>query len=139
MAQDKRQIGRALVQRIWGKAMTEELEKRWEELHPDLGRYILEFVAGEIWSRPGLDLKTRSLCTLAAVTAMGRLDQVRLHTRGALGNGATRQEIKEVLLHLCVYAGFPAGWAALTAANEVFAELDAKQGPSNPARRRSRR
>ncbi len=135
MPKDKREAGRALVKRIWGPKVAAELEKGWEELHPDLARFILEFVSAEVWSRPTLDLKTRSLCTLAAVTALGRLDQVRLHTRGALGNGATPEEIKEVLLHLCVYAGFPAGWAALRAAHEVLTELEAEgQRPRKKAK-----
>lgn len=135
MPRDKREIGRAVVRRIWGDKMAGELEKGWEELHPELARFILEFVSAEVWSRPTIDLKTRSLCTLAAVAALGRIEQVRLHTRGALGNGATPEEIKEVLLHLCVYAGFPAGWAALRAAHEVFVELEAeRQRPRKKAK-----
>jgi 4-carboxymuconolactone decarboxylase len=77
----------------------------------------------EVWLSPGLDLKTRSLCTVAALTALGR-PQVRNHISGALANGATRQEIAEVITHLAFYAGWPAVGLAVVAAREIFADMD---------------
>jgi 4-carboxymuconolactone decarboxylase len=100
----------------------EEVAARWKELHPDLAQLIVGFVAGEIWARPNLDLKSRSLCTIAAMTALGRPSALELNVRMALNNGATREEICEVILHMAAYAGFPAAWEGLIAANKVFAE-----------------
>ena len=92
------------------------------DIAPDFGRFVQEFVRDEVWSRPGLDRKTRSLCTVAALTALGKELQLRAHIGLALQNGATREEIVEVLLHMSVYAGFPAAWNGLIAAKQVFSE-----------------
>ena len=92
----------------------------------DTATIAFESAFGAVWSRPGLDRKTRSLITLAALTAMVRPNQLRIHVRGALANGATREEIREVLLHTVVYAGVPAGVEAFTAAAEVFNDIDSK-------------
>ena len=98
-------------------------------LSPDYETWVTRFALGTIWDRPGLDLKTRSLCTVAALTVLGRQSHLRTHIRGALGNGATREEIVEVLLHMTVYGGFPDAWDGLAAAREVFAALDAGKIP----------
>ncbi len=115
--------GFELLQKMTG-GRAEEVEARWKELHPDLARLILGFVAGEIWARPHLDLKTRSLITVAAMTALGRPNALELNVRMALNNGATREEICEVILHIAAYAGFPAAWEGMVVANRVFAERD---------------
>ncbi len=104
-----------------------EAEAVWSALHPDLANLIVGFVGGTVWSRPGLDLRTRSLVTIAATTALGRRNALELNVRLALGNGATREEIIEVLLHMAVYAGFPASWEALETARAVF---DSQTGES---------
>lgn len=84
-----------------------------------------EYCWGAIWTRPGLERKTRSLLNLAMLTALGKPAELRLHVRGALTNGVTRDEIKEVLLQACVYCGIPAGLEAFKTASEVFKEVDA--------------
>ena len=94
-------------------AQTNDFNRPFEEV-------VTRYCFGDTWSRPGLDRKTRSLITLAALTAMVRPNQLRIHVRGALANGATREEIREVLLHTVVYAGVPAGVEAFTAAAEVL-------------------
>lgn len=78
---------------------------------------------GTVWQRPGLDMKTRSLVTVAMLTALGRQNELKGHVRGALNNGATLQEIQEVLLHATVYCGFPAAVEAFRSAGEVVATL----------------
>ena len=78
---------------------------------------------GDIWSRPGLDRKTRSMLNLAMISALNRPHELRAHVRGALTNGVTKDEIKEVLLQVAVYAGIPAGMDSFRVANEVFKEL----------------
>jgi len=75
------------------------------------------------WQRPGLDLRTRSLVTVSMLVALGRTQELRTHVRGALNNGATVEELQEVLLHASVYCGFPAAVDAFRAASEV---VDAK-------------
>jgi len=92
------------------------------DIAPDFGRYVQEFALGEIWARPGLDRKTRSLCTVSALTALGKEIQLRAHIALALVNGATKEEIVEVILHMAVYAGFPAAWNGLISAKQVFGE-----------------
>jgi 4-carboxymuconolactone decarboxylase len=73
-----------------------------------------------VWNRPGLDRRTRSLLNLAMLTALGKPAELKLHVRGALTNGVTVEEIKEVLLHASVYCGIPAGLEAFRAADEVL-------------------
>ncbi len=79
---------------------------------------------GMIWTRPGLPRPTRSMLNIAMLAALGKPHELRLHVRAALGNGVTRDEIKEVLLQVCGYCGIPAGFEAFRVAREVFAEID---------------
>jgi len=92
------------------------------DIAPDFGKYVKQFARDQVWARPGLDRKTRSLCTVAALTALGKDLQLRAHISLALSNGATKEEIVEVILHMAVYAGFPAAWNGLIAAKDVFTE-----------------
>jgi 4-carboxymuconolactone decarboxylase len=78
---------------------------------------------GSVWSRPGLDRRTRSALTIALLTALGQLEELRLHVRAALRNGLTAEEIGEVLIHTAVYAGVPAANAAFKVAQDVLSEL----------------
>lgn len=89
-------------------------------------KLVTEYCWGEVWTRPGLDRKHRSMLNLAMLTALNRPNELRLHVRGALTNGVSRDEIKEILLQACIYAGIPAGLDAFKVANEVFQELDSK-------------
>jgi len=83
-----------------------------------------EYAWGEIWTRPGLSRKTRSMLNLAMLTALNRPAELRLHLRGALTNGVTRDEIKEILLQTGIYCGIPACLDAFKTASEVFREID---------------
>jgi 4-carboxymuconolactone decarboxylase len=78
---------------------------------------------GYAWGRPGLDKKTRSMLNLAMLTALGKTPEIKLHVRGAINNGVSVDDIKEVLLHATVYCGIPAGLDAFKAANEVLKEM----------------
>jgi len=84
-----------------------------------------EWCWGYGWDRPGLDRKTRSLLNLAMLTALNRAPEIKLHVKGALNNGVSVDEIKEVLLHATIYCGIPAGLDAFKAANEVLVEAGA--------------
>ena len=86
-------------------------------------RITTEWCWGYAWTRPGLDKKTRSLVNLAMLTALNRAPEIKLHVRGAITNGVTVDEIKEVLLHATIYCGIPAGLDAFKAANEVLKEM----------------
>lgn len=89
---------------------------------PELGRYIIEFGFGDIYSRPGLTLPQRELATIAALTAMGTAQpQLKVHIAAALNVGLSRTEIVETMLQMSLYAGFPAALNGVFAAQEVFA------------------
>lgn len=95
-------------------------------------RITTEMCWGYAWTRPGLDRKTRSMLNLAMLTALNRPAEIKLHVKGALTNGVTVQEIKEILLHATVYCGIPAGLDAFKAAHEVLAAEGALDGPKEP-------
>lgn len=92
------------------------------DIAPDFATYLIEFPFGDIYSRPGLDLKSRQIATVAALTAVGTAPaQLRVHIHGALNVGCTQTEVTEVIMQMAVYAGFPAALNGLAAAKEVFA------------------
>jgi 4-carboxymuconolactone decarboxylase len=121
---ERRQRGAALLQQMLGPEQAAWARQLWQGISPELDDYIVEFVAGEIWSRPQLDLRSRSLVTVGVLAALGRPLALELNIRIALNNGLSRQELIEAFLQLAVYAGFPAAWEALAVAHKVFRELD---------------
>lgn len=99
-----------------------------QDIAPDLGRFVVEFPYGDIYDRPGLDLKSREIATVAALTALGDTKpELKDHIKGALNVGCNRQEIIEVIIQMAVYAGFPRAINGVTIAKEVFEELDGKK------------
>lgn len=96
-----------------------------EAFSPEMGRFILEFPFSEIYTRPGLDLRSRQIATMASLITLGHgMPELKSHIRGSLNIGITRQEIIELILQMTVYAGFPAAITALRAARETFEQLD---------------
>ena len=95
-----------------------------DEFTEDLQQFVTEHAWGAVWTRDGLDRKTRSFLNLAMLTALNRPAELKLHVRGALNNGVTRDELKEVFLQAAVYCGAPAGIEAFKVAKQVFAEDD---------------
>lgn len=91
-----------------------------------LQELVTKYCWGEIWARPGLDRKTRSLLNLGMLTALNRPHEFRIHVRGAVRNGVTRGEIQEVLLQAAIYCGVPAAMESFKLARQVFEELDAE-------------
>jgi 4-carboxymuconolactone decarboxylase len=119
---DRHQLGLEKLSVIAGANRTPPLED-WKDVAPDMQRYIVDFIAGDILSRPGLDSKTRQLVTVASLASLSTAPQeLKMHMAGALNLGWTREEISEVLLQIAVFAGFPASLNALTIAKEVYAE-----------------
>ena len=113
--------GQNMLQQVDGKggdAVVESLK----EIAPDFARYLIEFPFGDIYSRPELDLRSREIATVAALTALGNAaPQLKVHIAAALHVGLTQEEITEVMMQMAVYAGFPAALNGLFAAKEVFA------------------
>ena len=101
----------------------EKVVEALKEISPDFADLLIEFPFGDVYSRPGLDLKSREIAAVAALTAMGTATpQLKVHVHAALNVGCTPQEIIEVMIQMAVYAGFPSALNGLLAAKEVFDE-----------------
>ncbi|KQZ34260.1 4-carboxymuconolactone decarboxylase [Duganella sp. Root1480D1] len=114
--------GLAKLREVDGEA-GERVMQSLEDIAPDFARYVIEFPFGDIYSRPGLDLRSREIAVVAALTAMGNATpQLKVHIHAALNVGVSREEIVETIMQMAVYAGFPAALNGLMAAKEVFAQ-----------------
>ena len=119
---DRYQRGWEKLKEIDGAA-GERVVESLKDIAPDFARLLIEFPFGDIYSRPGLDLRSREIAVIAALTALGNAaPQLKVHIHGALNVGCTTQEVVEVIMQMAVYAGFPAALNGLFAAKEVFAE-----------------
>jgi 4-carboxymuconolactone decarboxylase len=94
-----------------------------DDFNRPLQDLVTQYCWGEIWGRPGLDRKTRSLLNLAMLSALNRPHEIKMHVRGALKNGVTKEEIKEVFLQVAIYCGVPAAVDSFRVAREVFKEI----------------
>lgn len=124
-AGDRFERGSAALTEIDGQA-GEQVVASLHDIAPDFARYLVEFAFGDIYSRPGLDLKTRELVTIAMCTALGVAPQLGVHIHGALNVGGTEKEVVEVLIQMAGYAGFPAALNGIAVARTVFAERNAR-------------
>ena len=109
-----------------GRENIEALRQKFQALSPDFERLVMGTIGGEVWNRPGLDLRTRSLCSIAVLAGLGRINALELNIRMALRNGASKEEIVETFFQVAVYAGFAAAWDGLTRADEVFRAIAAE-------------
>ena len=112
-------LGLAMRKQVMGEAFVEKAFSNVNEFTGPLQEFVTRQAWGTVWQRDGLDLKTRSLITLSMLTALGRAQELRGHVRGAINNGATVEEIQEVLLHAAVYCGIPTAVEAFRSAAEV--------------------
>jgi 4-carboxymuconolactone decarboxylase len=120
MSDDRYRRGLEKFREVDGKGGQKAVDDL-EELIPEIGRYLTEYPFGDIYSRPGLELRTRELAAIAALTVMGDCEpQLRVHIHAALNLGCSRQEVIEVILQMSVYAGFPKSINAMYAAKDVF-------------------
>ncbi len=121
--------GMRVRREVLGDEHVDRAASRTTDFTRDFQEHITRVAWGSVWTRPGLDRRTRSAVTLTALTALGREGELELHVRGALRNGLTPDEISEILIHTSVYAGVPAANAAFAIAQRVIdEETDARSG-----------
>ena len=116
--------GMKVRREVLGGEHVDAANVRTTDFTADFQDLITRYAWGEIWSRSGLDLRTRSCITLMALVALGRLEELELHVRAALRNGLSEDEIKEVILHGAIYCGVPAANSAFAVAQRVLTEHD---------------
>jgi len=111
---------------VLGQTHVENSMRTADEFNRPFQEMVTEYCWGAVWGRDGLPRKTRSMLNLAMLGILNRPHELRLHIAGALRNGVTKDEIREVFMQLAIYAGVPAGVDAFRAAREVFADMDSK-------------
>lgn len=119
--------GLAIRRAVVGDAYVDKSLNSADDLTAPLQKLVTEYCWGEVWGRPGLERKTRSFLNLAMLIALNRPNELRLHLRGAINNGVTREELVEVVLQAAIYCGVPASLDAMKATKEVVAEME-KEG-----------
>jgi 4-carboxymuconolactone decarboxylase len=122
MSDDPYEAGMEVRREVLGDAHVDRSVARTTDFTRDFQEHLTRLAWGSVWTRPGLDRRTRSAITLATLTALGREGELELHVRGALRNGLTADEISEILIHTSVYAGLPAANAAFAIAQRVIDE-----------------
>ncbi len=121
MADDRYDTGMAVRREVLGDAHVDAAIGKGDGIDADFQRFITEAAWGSVWSRPGLDRRTRSLVTIAILAALGR-DELDIHLRGSRNTGAATSEIVETLLHVAVYAGVPAAHSAMARAKRILGD-----------------
>jgi 4-carboxymuconolactone decarboxylase len=111
---------------VLGPAHADRTAKNRTPFNADFQSLIARYAWGEVWSRPGLDMKTRSMLTIGMLVAMGRADELKLHIRATRNTGVTQDEVREILMHATIYAGVPAAFSAFQVASAVYAEMEAE-------------
>ncbi|WP_445620217.1 carboxymuconolactone decarboxylase family protein [Kushneria sp. Sum13] len=108
---------------VLGSEYVDASIKNADEFTLELQQLVTQYCWGDIWNRPGLDRKTRSFLNLAMLSALNRPKEIKLHVRGAINNGLSKEEIKEVFLQVAIYCGVPAAIDSFNSAKEVFKEM----------------
>ena len=127
MGRDRFEKGLALRKQVLGAEYVEKSMASADDFSRPMQELSTEYCWGYVWTRPGLELRERSLINLAMISALNRPHELKLHVKAALSNGLSREEIREVLLQVAVYCGVPAGIDSTRIAREAFAEVDAAQ------------
>ncbi|MCO5121849.1 MAG: 4-carboxymuconolactone decarboxylase [Burkholderiaceae bacterium] len=109
---------------VLGPEYVDNAIRNADEFNQDMQELVTQYCWGDVWNRPGLDRRTRSFLNLAMLCALNRPHELKLHIRGAINNGLTKDEIKEVLLQVAIYCGVPAAIDGFRVAKETFKELD---------------
>lgn len=124
MSREKFERGLEIRKAVLGKEYVENSLKNADDFSLPMQELSTEYCWGHVWGREGLTLKQRSMINLAMISALNRPHELKLHVKGALVNGVTRDEIREILLQVAIYCGIPAGIDSFRLAKEAFAELD---------------
>lgn len=115
--------GLAMRRAVLGSEYVDASIKNATDFNIDMQELVTQYCWGDIWNRPGLDRKTRSFLNLAMISALNRPHELKLHVRGAINNGLTKDEVKEVFLQVAIYCGVPAAIDSFRVASEVFKEM----------------
>jgi 4-carboxymuconolactone decarboxylase len=121
---ERHEQGMTVRRGVLGDAHVDRAVANTTDLTEPFQEFITRYAWGDVWARPGLDRRTRSIVTLAALTSLRAENEIAMHVRAAVGNGLTPAEISEVLLHTAIYAGLPAANAAFAIAQRTLAEMD---------------
>jgi len=121
--EERHEQGMTVRRAVLGDAHVDRAIANTTDLTEDFQDFITRIAWGDVWGRPGLDRRTRSIVTITALTALRAENEIAMHVRGAIANGLTPQEIGEVLLHTAIYAGVPAANAAFAIAQRTLAEM----------------
>ena len=124
--QDIYDTGMKIRRAVVGDTYVDKSLASMDDFNRDLQSLITEYCWGAVWGRPGLERRERSILNLGMLIALNRGSELKLHVRGALNNGISREEISEIILQTAIYCGVPAGLEATRIAREVFAEVDKK-------------
>jgi 4-carboxymuconolactone decarboxylase len=115
--------GMALRRDMFGAELADKAWAEADDFNRPLEELVNQYCFGEIWARPGLDRKTRSIVTLSMLTGLNRPNQIRAHVHGAIANGVSKEELKELFLQAAIYCGVPAAVDSFRIAREVFQEM----------------
>jgi 4-carboxymuconolactone decarboxylase len=126
MSDDKYERGMQVRREVLGADYVERAQQNTTDFDADFQRFITETAWGSVWARPGLDKATRSLLTIAMLAALGKEHELALHLRATGNTGATREQVREALLQVAIYAGVPAANVAFRVAKRVYAEMEAE-------------
>jgi 4-carboxymuconolactone decarboxylase len=127
MNKEKFEQGLEIRRSVLGAEYVDKSIQNATDFNMPMQELVTEYCWGEIWSRPGLSRKTRSIINLAMITALNRPHELKLHVRGAINNGLTREEIQEVFLQTAIYCGVPAAIDSFRTAKEVLDEMDKEE------------
>lgn len=130
-AKDRFETGMAMRRAVLGDAHVDRAEALKTPFDEDFQRFITEGAWGSVWSRPGLTKRERSLVTIALLAALGHDDEVAMHVRATANTGATPDDLKEIMLHVAVYAGVPAANRAIKMAKQAYSELSGHDAEKN--------
>lgn len=127
MSKEMHDKGLAVRKEVLGAEYVEKSMRTADDFNRPFQELVTEYCWGAVWTREGLSRQSRSILNLGMLSALGRSHELKLHIKGALTNGVTREEMREVFMQVAIYCGVPARVESFRCAREVFAELDAKK------------
>ena len=127
MDKERYETGQKIRREVLGDEYVDNAAKRTTEFNRPFQELIAEYVWGTLWTRPGLDRRTRALINIGMLTALGRIEEVKLYLRASPNIGVSREDVREVLMQTAIYCGIPAALDSFRVAEDIFNEQDAKQ------------